>query len=296
MSDDVPTPAVSLIVPTYRDWYPLCSCLAALTGQTLSLHELEVLIIENAGESQPHDLMLPSNTRLLHEPAPGSYAARNRGIAEARGEVLVFLDADCVPAPGWLQAGIDCLQSHPDVDLVAGNIELTYATPRLSPAECFEKAFAFRQRQNVANGVAVTANLFVRRRVFEEVGPFNAELMSGGDFEWTRRATTRGHRMLYCAEAVVRHPARASLSALAGKARRVTSGSQALYRDRGMLGNLRRVLGNLVGDVATLFTRQDMTWRERAWALLVLAYLKGVKVAQRCRLMVPGAERRGLPR
>ncbi len=234
--------------------------------------------------------------KYFQELSPGSYAARNRGIAEAQGEVLVFLDADCVPAPGWLQAGIDCLQSHPDVDLVAGNIELTFATPQLSPAECFEKAFAFRQQQNVANGVAVTANLFVRRRVFEEVGPFNAELMSGGDFEWTRRATSRGHRLLYCAEAVVRHPARASLSALAGKARRVTSGSQALYRERGRLGNVRRVLGNLLGDVAMLLTRQDMTWRERAWALLVLVYLKGVKVAQRCRLMVPGAERRGLPR
>ncbi|MCE8026964.1 glycosyltransferase family 2 protein [Billgrantia aerodenitrificans] len=296
MSVDVPTLVISIIVPTYRDWHALRSCLDALADQTLPAQEFEILIVENAGESPPCNILLPDNARLVHESVPGSYAARNRGIAEARGEVLVFLDADCVPAAGWLQAGIDCLQSHPEVDLVAGNIELTYATPRLTPAECFEKAFAFRQQQNVANGLAVTANLFVRRRVFEEVGPFNAELMSGGDFEWTRRATTRGHRMLYCAEAVVRHPARASLSALAGKARRVTSGSQALYRERGRLGNVRRVLGNLLGDVAMLLTRQDMTWRERAWALLVLAYLKGVKVAQRCRLMVPGAERRGLPR
>lgn len=296
MSADVPTLVISIIVPTYRDWHALRSCLDALADQTLPAQEFEILIVENAGESPPCNILLPDNARLVHESVPGSYAARNRGIAEAQGEVLVFLDADCVPAPGWLQAGIDCLQSHPEVDLVAGNIELTYATPRLTPAECFEKAFAFRQQQNVANGVAVTANLFVRRRVFEEVGSFNAELMSGGDFEWTRRATSRGHRMLYCAEAVVRHPARASLSALAGKARRVTSGSQALYRERGRLGNVRRVLGNLLGDVAMLLTRQDMTWRERAWALLVLVYLKGVKVAQRCRLMVPGAERRGLPR
>lgn len=288
---------VSVIVPTYRDWQTLESSLKALGLQCTALDCYEVLIVNNdPRDAAPTGLPWPDNARMLIEAKPGSYAARNRGIAEAQGEVLVFLDADCVPAPGWLQAGIDCLQSSSGADLVAGSIELTYATPLLSPAECFEKAFAFRQQQNVAKGVAVTANLFVRRKVFDEVGPFNAELMSGGDFEWTRRATSRGHRMLYCAEAVVRHPARASLAALAGKARRVTSGSQALYRERGRLGNVRRVLGNLLGDVATLFTRQDMTWRERAWALLVLAYLKGVKVAQRSRLMVPGAEKRGLPR
>lgn len=296
MSADVQPPMVSIIVPTYRDWHALRSCLEALGEQSMPAQEFEVLIVENAGESQPHDLTLPGNARLLHEPSPGSYAARNRGIAEARGDVLAFLDADCIPVPGWLQAGLKYLQADPEVGLVAGNIELTYAAPRLTPAECFEKAFAFRQRQNAANGVSVTANLFVRRKVFDEVGLFDSGLMSGGDFEWTRRATSRGHRLLFCEAAVVRHPARSSIAALAGKARRVTSGSQALYRERGMFGGMQRVMGNLFGDVASLVSRRDMTWRERAWALLVLAYLKWVKVAQRFRLMVPGAERRGLPR
>ncbi|MCE8014975.1 glycosyltransferase [Halomonas sp. MCCC 1A17488] len=296
MKVDMPEVVVSIIVPTYRDWHALRSCLDAMVDQTLPAQEFEILIVENAGETQPCDLTLPGNARLLHEPAPGSYAARNRGIAEARGDVLVFLDADCMAAPGWLQAGIECLQANPDVGLVAGNIELSYAASRLTPAECFEKAFAFRQRQNVANGVSVTANLFVRREVFDEVGVFDSGLMSGGDFEWTRRATSRGHRLLFCEIAVVRHPARSSIAALAGKARRVASGSQALYQERGVFGGLRRVLGNLVGDMASLVTRRDMTWRERAWALLVLAYLKAVKVGQRFRLVTTRHGRAELPR
>ena len=287
---------VSVVVPTYRDWPALCSCLGALAGQSTPGHCFEIIVVENAGESPPGDFLLPDNARLVHEVAPGSYAARNRGIAESRGEVLAFLDADCIPASGWLQGGLECLQANPDAGLVAGNIELSYAAPRLTPAECFEKAYAFRQKQNVADGVAVTANLFVRRSVFDEVGLFNAGMMSGGDFEWTRRATSRGHRLVYCEDAVVHHPARASLADLAGKARRVASGSQALYRQRGMLGNLRRVLGNLLADMVLPFTRQDMSWRERGWALLVLVHLKGVKVVQRFRLLALGSGRRGLPR
>lgn len=296
MRANVSALAVSIIVPTYRDWHALRSCLDALAEQTLPAQEYEILVVENAGESQPHDLMLPGNVRLLHEPAPGSYAARNCGIAEACGEVLAFIDADCIAAPGWLQAGRECLQANPDAGLVAGNIELSYAAPRLTPAECFEKAFAFRQRQNVANGVSVTANLFVRREVFDEVGAFDSGLMSGGDFEWTRRATSRGHRLLFCEAAVVRHPARASVNALACKARRVTSGSEALYQERGVFGGLRRVVGNLVGDVASLVSRRDMTWRERAWALLVLGYLKVVKAVQRFRLVTSRHGRAELPR
>ncbi|MCE9662536.1 glycosyltransferase [Halomonas sp. M5N1S17] len=296
MSADVQPPVASIIVPTYRDWHALRSCLEALGEQSMPTQEFEVLIVENAGDSQPHDLTLPGNARLIHEPSPGSYAARNRGVAEARGDVLAFIDADCLPAPGWLQAGIECLQANPDAALVAGNIELTYGAQRLTPAECFEKAFAFRQRQNVANGVAVTANLFVRRKVFDVVGPFNAQLMSGGDFEWTRRATSRGHRLVFSEAAVVRHPARSSIAALASKARRVTSGSQALYQERGMFGGMRRVVGNLFGDVASLFPRRDMSWRERAWAVVVLAYLKVVKVAQRFRLVTTRHDRAELPR
>ncbi|NIC04154.1 glycosyltransferase family 2 protein [Billgrantia bachuensis] len=288
--------AVSIVLPTYRDWDALRSCLNALADQTLPAQEFEILVVENAGESQPRDLALPGNARLLHEPGPGSYAARNRGIAEARGEVLAFIDADCIAAPGWLQAGLECLQANPDAGLVAGNIELSYATSRLTPAECFEKAFAFRQRQNVADGVSVTANLFVRHEVFDEVGAFDFGLMSGGDFEWTRRATSQGHRLVYCEKAVVRHPARSSLSALAGKARRVTSGSQTLYQEHGVFGGIRRVVGNLVGDLASLASRWDMTWRERAWALLVLVYLKAVKVVQRFRLVTTRHGRAGPPR
>jgi GT2 family glycosyltransferase len=287
---------ISIIVPTYRDWHALRSCLGSLAAQTIPAQEFEILIVENAGESQPHDLTLCGNARLLYEPAPGSYAARNRGIAEARGDVLAFIDADCIADPGWLQAGIECLQTNPDTGLVAGNIELSYAAPRLTPAECFEKAFAFRQRQNAANGVSVTANLFVRREVFDDVGVFDSGLMSGGDFEWTRRATSRGHLLLFCEDARVCHPARSSVAALADKARRVTSGSQALYQERGVFGGLRRVVGNLVNDVALLVSQRDMTWRERAWALLMLVYLKAVKVAQRFRLITARQGREELPR
>lgn len=290
-------PKVSVIVPTYRDWAGLENCLTGLSAQHCPQDRYEVLVVNNAREEvAPAGMDWPGNARLLQEPRPGSYAARNRGIAEARGAVIAFLDADCLPDIGWLQAGVECLQANPVAALVAGNIELTYGAQRLTPAECFEKAFAFRQAQNVEQGVAVTANLIVRRDVFDAVGWFDENMMSGGDFEWTRRATAAGFKLVYCPDAVVRHPARSTLASLAHKARRVSAGSMALHGEKGTLQGSGRVLGNLAQDLGELLSRHDMSWRERSRALGVLIYLKSVKLSQRLTMRLGSRQARELPR
>lgn len=287
---------VTVIIPTYHDWQGLEVCLTGLSWQTYPAERFEIIVVDNAGEGRPADLVLPANARVIEEHKPGSYAARNRGIAAARGGVLAFLDADCLPEPTWLEAGLEYLGSREGVSLVAGQVELTFSGCRLRPAECFEKAYAFRQRQNAANGVSVTANLLARRRVFDDVGLFDDSLMSGGDFEWTGRATAQGARLVYGEHCRVTHPARDSLKALASKARRVSTGSMTLYQERGPLQGVRRVLRNIGGDLLALCNRRDMTCRERGWAVVVLGYLKAVKVRQRLRLLASGQHCQELPR
>ncbi|APX92953.1 hypothetical protein BWR19_08425 [Halomonas sp. 1513] len=289
-------PRASVIIPTYYDWPSLQHCLAALARQTLPAPQFEVLIVNNAPKDPPPaDMRWAENVRLLHEARPGSYAARNAGLEAAKGELVALVDADCMPEPKWLEAALANFED-PQLSLLAGHVALTFEGEKLTPAECFEKAFAFRQQENAEQGVSVTANLIVRHSVFQTVGCFDEQLMSGGDFEWTGRATRRGHVMRYAADCVVTHPARHRLSELAAKARRVTAGSQVLYNE-GALGGWRRVLGNLMGDVVSLWRRQDMTWRERAWALAVLVYLKGVKAQQRLSAMLPwSSARREAPR
>ncbi len=67
--------------------------------------------------------------RLLREPRRGSYAARNRGLAGTTAPLLAFTDADCLPAPDWLARGVAVLAGDPAVDLVAGRIECSPASP-----------------------------------------------------------------------------------------------------------------------------------------------------------------------
>ena len=95
---------VSVIVPVFRHWDLVPALLDALAAQVPGAGPFEILLVDNDAGAPPPALALPGNARLLACAAPGSYAARNAGAAEARGAWLVFTDADCRPDPGWLAA------------------------------------------------------------------------------------------------------------------------------------------------------------------------------------------------
>lgn len=216
-----PAPRISVLIPVYRDWGRLTLCLEALARQTWPAEDFEIIAINNDHRPPPAEFRLPAGVTLLQEPRGHSYAARNAGLALARGEVLAFTDADCQPSPDWLAAGWAALQDS-DAGLVGGRIGILIEQPGL--VADYDSVFAFPQERYVSQGTSVTANLFVRRRVFESVGPFNADLQSSGDFELCRRAGEGGHRLIYSADALVLHPARESLDALLRKNRRVAGG------------------------------------------------------------------------
>lgn len=231
-------PQVSVIIPTYRDWSGLAQCLAALRQQTLPAECFEIVVVNDDAAAAPADFDLHGAT-LLHEPRGYSYAARNAGLAVARAPLLAFTDADCIPEPQWLRAGLAVCAADASVALAAGQVRVL--TPaRRSLATDAEQVLAFRQQDHVRDGRAVTANLFVRRSVFDQIGPFDASLQSMGDFDFTGRATAAGLKLVYAADAVVAHPARATLGALLRKNRRVAGGYRQREFDHAGLHGLSR--------------------------------------------------------
>ena len=110
--------------------------------------------------------------------------------------MLAFTDADCLPRPDWLSRGVDRLLAGSGPSFAAGRIQLFPSRPgRPTSAELFELAEGFPQESYVREqGFAATANLLVTRETFDLVGPFRAELQSGGDREWGTRAGSRGVR------------------------------------------------------------------------------------------------------
>ena len=255
----------SAIVPTYCDAEQLERCLKALEHQTLASQDYEVIVVNNNADDDLEPLIERfSKASLIVEPKPGSYSARNAGLDIARGEIIAFTDADCIPEPDWLEKGGARLASTPNCGLVAGNIRLFYRDPNApNPCELYEQLFAFPQKQFLEKDhYGATANVFTYRKVIDDVGGFDSELKSGGDLHWGQKVYAAGYAMVYAPEVCINHPARDSIQELHKKLRRVVRGhrnliSEAGASQRGAYTPLR-FYGGLVGDLIFPFRSVPM--------------------------------------
>jgi GT2 family glycosyltransferase len=141
---------------------------------------------------------------VLPGPPTNSYAARNRAARAARSRVLAFCDSDCLPAPDWLERGIAALER---CEVAAGGIELELPD-RPTVWTWIDVEMTKDHARQVRVGNAETANLFVRRDVFERLGGFDETLPEHGDFDFAERVVAWGARLTYAPKALVRHPTR----------------------------------------------------------------------------------------
>ncbi|MFM6854240.1 MAG: glycosyltransferase [Sphingopyxis sp.] len=220
-------PAISIIIPHYNDLPGLDRCLTALVAQHGGAGAFEIIVADNVSPQGADAVArcVAGRARLTIASQRGAGPARNSAVAIARGAVLAFTDADCVPAPGWLNAGVAALAHY---DVVGGAMAvLLPQNTTLNPAQAFEAVFAFDNAAYVARkGFTVSANLLCRRAVFDATGPFGVGLSE--DLDWCHRAQAAGHTLGYAADAVVGHPARANWAELRGKWLRIQAETYAL--------------------------------------------------------------------
>lgn len=229
------TPFVSVIIPVFNDEARLVRCLAALEQQTYDADCYEVVVVDNGSTRDVAGVVGGfAHARSLREVQPGSYAARNTGLAHARGEIIAFTDSDCIPQPDWLSKGVEYLVRAGEPTVVAGHIAVFYNIPsQPTPAELYERVTAFPQQKYVEQyRYGATANVLTWRSVLDAVGPFNSQLKSGGDMEWGQRASGAGYRLIYAPDVIVQHPARSSFAELKQKRVRVTVGLERVRAAR----------------------------------------------------------------
>lgn len=206
------TPAhVVVAVLTYRrpdDLPELLPHLVAHTGEIDGGGT--VLVVDNDAGASAREvveaLALP-RLRYVVEPTPGIAAARNRALDEAQGaDLLVFIDDDERPEPGWLRRLVEA-QHRSGAAAVAGAVVPDVG--RIEDPWIRDGGFFVRQRHATGTEVsaASTANLLIDLRQLEALGSprFDLEfgLSGGSDTMFTRDLVRRGGRIVWCDEAVV---------------------------------------------------------------------------------------------
>jgi glycosyltransferase involved in cell wall biosynthesis len=182
----------------------LLECLSRQTEQSF-----ELVIGDDGSDDGSTDALSQLDdptVRVVRGPPRNAYAARNQAVAASRAPVFAFCDADCRPEPDWLEQGLSALES---ADVVAGRIRFDIPADAgiwsLLDAESTKD-----HRRQVEVGTAETANLFLRRELYDRVGPFDADQPGYGDFEFVLRCVSRGATLTFAENAAVTHPVRTS--------------------------------------------------------------------------------------
>ncbi len=241
-TSDVFLPRVSLVIPIYNGEKDLPSLINCLLAQTYPKQQLEYLLVDNNSSDRTLSILqktvekFPFLFRLEREnQIQSSYAARNKGIRAATGEIIAFTDADCRPQPNWLEMLVAPF-INPDVAIAVGEI---VSLPGKNLLEQFAaRQQTLSQKYTLAHKFCPygqTANLAIRRQALQKVGLFRPYLDSGGDADicWRIQQEKIG-RLQFVPEAIVQHHHRRTLPQLASQWRRYGRSHRYLHELHGV--------------------------------------------------------------
>ncbi|MGG6295106.1 glycosyltransferase [Leptolyngbya sp. AN02str] len=306
----VVAPFVSVIVPVYNDADRLKICLTSLAQQTYQADRYEVIVVDNGSDPEHKIAAIASEFEgviCAQELTPSSYAARNKGLTLAKGDVIAFTDSDCIPSADWLEKGVGHLLGHPECGLVAGKIDIFFQDPEcLNAIELYDGiVMGFPQQEFLEKRRgAATANVLTWKQVIEQVGGFKSQMKSHGDLEWGSRVFAAGYAQIYADDVCVAHPARYSMEQIRKRMIRLVGGVYDMYIEQEQSWWKRNkrflrliyddLMTHLIHDVATVLRSDRLNcFQTRLKVIGIVLLMKYVSVREKIRLKLGGKARRG---
>lgn len=247
-------PSVSVVVAAYDVAGVIGDCVRSLTDLTYPQNRREIIVVDNHSNDETAAVVraFGPDVVLVSEARRGAAAARNRGIAEAKGEVVAFTDADCVVDRDWLTELVTGLRD-PAVGIAGGRIRALRPCTRI--AALGEDIHDHARAMQSTPPYAITMNWASPKRVIDEVGRFDESFLRCQDVDLAFRIVQAGYRLAYVDRAVVSHRNRATLRALFREAHLHGRGAVAVRRAHAAYlaqfpparSYRRRILGNLRG-------------------------------------------------
>ncbi|MBI5492867.1 MAG: glycosyltransferase [Deltaproteobacteria bacterium] len=197
---------VSVVVPAYRAEKTIERCLTALLGQDYPKGAYEIIVVDDGSPDRTGDIVKKFPVRYLRQSNSGPASARNRGVGEAAGGIILFTDSDCVPETNWMSEMLKPF-SDPRVAAVKG----AYRTgqrgivARFSQVE-FEERFEMLKKAASIDMVDTYSAGF-RKDVFLRMGGFDTSFPAANneDTELSYRMSKAGLKMVFTPGAIVCH-------------------------------------------------------------------------------------------
>jgi glycosyltransferase involved in cell wall biosynthesis len=190
--------SVSVVIPVRNGERFLAEALESVRDQTLSPHE--VIVVDDGSTDRTVEIAHAFHARVIPSDRPGVSAARNAGIAAARGEVIALLDHDDLWEPRKLERQVACLEEHPEAAYVWCRVGALVEPGAERTGWMREEILAGRDYVMV-----MPSALVVRRSTFDAIGGFATEFDVCEDLDWVLRVRDAGMRGLRVEERLVRY-------------------------------------------------------------------------------------------
>lgn len=209
-------PSVTVIIPVRNRPREIAACLESLERVLYPHDKLDIVVVDDASTDETPSVVGRFPVRLVAlEKHRQASSCRNIGAAAAKGEILAFLDSDCMADPLWLKELVPAFE-HPDVSVVGGLVDTAMGTKGLDRYEqvrsSLKVASWFKRSSSTESFFYVpSCNLLVRRETFSRLGGFREDLLVGEDVDLCWRAEDAGHLVDYRPQGRVFHKHRNSM-------------------------------------------------------------------------------------
>jgi glycosyltransferase involved in cell wall biosynthesis len=194
---------VSLVIPGRNAAQTVAACLDSVTPLLGDGPLGEIIFVDDGSTDDTARIVSGYSVRLVPGPGAGPGAARNLGWRSATGELIWFIDSDCVAEPDALDLLLPHLRD-PKVGGVSGsygNMRPDSLLACLIHEEIIERHRRMPQRVNFL----ATFNVLYRRSVLEKIGGFNEQFLRGQDAELSWRVLAAGYELAFEIQSRVRH-------------------------------------------------------------------------------------------
>lgn len=223
-------PFVSIVIPCFNEEKYIGQCIDSIRNQHYD-SGFEVIAVDNSSTDDTVRIIIDKGAILENAKKRGPAAAKNKGIEKAKGDIIVFIDADCVAHPDWLKRIVEPFQNL-TTGCVAGEIIPNDPKTMIEKFLCSKKHLF--QSVNISHPFlpfAATANAAYKREIFEKNGFFDENLFIGedADMSWRMQLFTN-YKLTYIPDATVFHPHESRPKELFRQKRRHAYGSVMLYK------------------------------------------------------------------
>jgi glycosyltransferase involved in cell wall biosynthesis len=262
--------SVSVVIPTYNRAREVSAAIDSALAQTRPA--LEVIVVDDGSTDETMEVLARygETIRVVRQANQGVSAARNAGIAAARGDLLAFLDSDDAWLPQSLELRAARIEADPELGLVHCGVDFEGSGIRLDGMEGSVALEILRLDRSVI--IAHGSGVMVPRRVAEEVGGFDVRMRVSEDWDFCYRVAAR-YRIGFVSEVLVLHARHASglQNDIANMERGMLLALNKAFSDHAVLPLRRHSYGRLHRILSGCYFEQ------REWRSFLRHFVKSVR-------------------